>query len=47
MKNFKITLYEGKTYLGTITIAAFSIFTAFEKAKYEYPLADKYSICQI
>lgn len=47
MKTFKLSVYQGKVYLGTITIAAFSIFTAFEKAKYEYPLADKYSICQI
>lgn len=46
MKNFKITLYEGKTYLGTTTIAAFSAFTAFFKAQVEYPTANRYFALQ-
>lgn len=46
MKSFKLSLYCGKTYLSTITILAFSAYTAYFKAQYQYPTANRYSICE-
>jgi hypothetical protein len=47
MKTYKLSLYNGKVYITTITIMAFSAFTAYFKAKNEYPQATTYQICNL
>lgn len=47
MKEFKLSLYEGKVYLCTLTILAFSAYTAYFKAKDKYPTATNYQITEI